>query len=485
MIPWTWNLTLALRLGCALGVGAGGVGIWHAWARRSWRLRNERMHRHFLDQMTERKSAEERLRRTLAMFQLTQDVTSAAGSARSLDEALQCSLDIICTYSGWPVGHVLRPEEGQAHLVPTGIWHLEDPHEHEAFLRRAERQPLRPSKGLPGRAWSVRRVAWSHFMDGDETSGLQARALEVGLTFGLAIPVLNDDELVAVLEFFSPPIPDPDPVVLDALSGAGRQLGLVAERLRDQETMGLLNGQLVELNEQKNQFLAIASHDLKNPLNAIALAGEAILLPDLETSERDDLARNVVKEAHRASRLIQRLLDVSAIESGRFQMQVKPVLLVDALVRVQTLFQERASAKGQAIRIEFPDGDPAALADSELLDQALENLVGNALKFMPVGPPVRTVHLSCRVQGEHAEIEIRDEGPGFSSDDRGRAFGRFVRLGARPTGGESSNGLGLSIVQKVIHAMHGTVELESQLGRGSTFRISLPLATQSSTSDAM
>jgi len=429
--------------------------------------------------MAERKTAEENLRRTLAMFQLTQDVTAAAGAARSLDEALQCSLDIICTYTGWPVGHALRlvePEEGHPHLVPRGLWHLEDPREHEAFLRRAEYRPLGLAKGMPGRAWSTRRVAWNQFPDNPESSALWMRAMDVGLTFGLAIPVLHDDELVAVLEFFSPPIPDPDPVVLDALTGAGWQLGRVAERLQAQETLEKLNQQLVELNDQKNQFLAIASHDLKNPLNAIALSGETILLPDLEPQERADLARRVVEEAHRASRLIQRLLDVSAIESGRFHLHLRETSLVDALVKVQSQFQERATAKGQAIQVLFPDHDPYVMADPEFLDQALENLVGNALKFMPVGPPTRTVFLSCQVMDGRGEVEIRDEGPGFSVEDQAKAFGRFVRLGARPTGGESSNGLGLSIVHKVVHAMQGVVKLESQLGRGSTFRISLPLA---------
>jgi len=476
---WILNPLLWLMLALSAGLGLVAGIVLGVRSRRRCNQRMEEAQRQFTEQMGEHARVEENLRRTLAMFQLTLDVAAAAGAAQSLDEAMQSGMDIICMYTGWPVGHVLRPEaqpDGSLRLVSSGVWHLEDPHAHEAFLRRSEQNPLARSKGLPGRAWTTRRVSWIQFAESPQEDGLKRRALEAGLNFGIAIPVFHEDDLVAVLEFFSPPVPNPNPTALDALAAAGEQLGRVVERLEAQELMAQLNQRLVELNEEKNQFLGIASHDLKNPLNAIALMAGTILMPDLEEDKWKGLARTIIDEAHRCSHLIQRLLDVSAIESGKFQMTLREVSLVDAMVHIQGAMQLRAESKGQAIQMSFPEDDIVVLADEECLYQVLDNLVGNALKFMPKGPPVRTVHLSCSLSGDQGVLEVRDEGPGFSEEDLAKAFGRFTRLRARPTGGESSTGLGLSIVHKLMRAMAGEVGLESQLGRGATFRISLPLA---------
>ena len=104
-------------------------------------------------QMADRTHVEDTLRRTLSMFHLLQDVTAAAGIARNLKEAIQSSLDIVCSYTGWPVAHALCPDfpaNGAPQLMPTGIWHLECPQDYEAFLRAGEQKSLAIGKGLPG-----------------------------------------------------------------------------------------------------------------------------------------------------------------------------------------------------------------------------------------------------------------------------------------------------------------------------------------------
>lgn len=432
-------------------------------------------------QIEDRCHAEDTLRRTLTVFQLLQDVTSAAGSAHSLERAIQESLDIICSYTGWPVAHAFFPTypEGMApQLQPAEIWHLESPHDYESFLRAGEQKPLTIGKGVPGKAWSSRWVVWSRYIDDPRSNSFFRRALEVGLVMGYAIPVFRNEDLVFVLEFFSPPTPDPDGTMLDALAGVGEQLGRMAERLQAEEDLSQLNQRLVELNDEKNQFLGIASHDLKNPLNTLGLMGELLVSGGLPPEEVADLGRRISDEAQRTTRLIQKLLDVTAIESGRFNLRLGEVSLGEALMQVQAKYRPFAEGKGQSIALDFGGQDVVVWADPDYVQEVLDNLVSNALKFMPPGPPVRTVALVLSIREHHGIIEVRDEGPGFSEGDRAKAFGRFSKLSAKPTGGEHSTGLGLSIVRRLVEAMRGTVVLETQLGRGSCFRIALPLAPE-------
>lgn len=424
---------------------------------------------------------EDTLRRTLAMFHMLQDVTAAGGMAHSLNEAIQGTLDIVCSYTGWPVAHALfpaRPEQGPPHLQPTGIWHLEQPHDYEAFLRSGELKPLGMGKGLPGKAWSSGRVVWSRYLEDPSSTAFFRRAVEVGLILGFAIPVFRNEELVFVLEFFSPPIPDPDATMLNALAGVGEQLGRMVERLQAEEELANLNLRLVELNDEKNQFLGIASHDLKNPLNSMGLMGELLMSGDLQAEEVVDLGRRISHEARRTSQLIQKLLDVTAIETGKFNLKPRETSLADTLMQVQAKYLDRAQAKGQAIALDFGGQDVLVWCDPDYLQEVLENLVSNALKFMAPGPPTHTVTLRiCQGEGL-GHLDVQDEGPGFSDEDQSRAFGRFAKLSARPTGGEHSTGLGLSIVRRLMEAMGGQVSLESQMGRGSRFRLSLPLAPE-------
>jgi signal transduction histidine kinase len=426
-----------------------------------------------------RQQVEEDLRRTLAMFQLLQDVTSAVGMARSMEGALQSTLDIISGYTGWPVSHAFLAEtsaDGILRLRPCGIWHLESPREYEAFLRGAEPESIAMGKGLPGKAWSSRRAVWTNFIRDAHAPGICRRALQVGLTTSIAVAIFHDDELIAALEFFSPPIPDPDDTMVNALEGIAKQLGIVTERLQAEEAVEKLNRRLVEMNEEKNQFLGIASHDLKNPLNTIALTAELLMTGELNSEEIVEMGSRISKEAHRTALLIQKLLDVTAIESGRFNLRFGEVSLGELLLQIQGKYQERAARKGQQVVLDLGGGDTPVWADRDYLYEVIDNLMSNALKFMASGPPVRTVTLALSQQDGHGVLEVRDEGPGFTEADKVKIFGRFTKLSARPTGGEGSTGLGLAIVKKLVESMRGQVMLESQLGRGSTFRVSIPLA---------
>lgn len=242
-----------------------------------------------------------------------------------------------------------------------------------------------------------------------------------------------------------------------------------AEVHRQNDTLARINQHLGRLNEEKNRMLGIAAHDLRNPLGGIGMLAD-LLLEDPQPPEAESIGQRILRLCREMTTLIERLLDTSRIDAGHLSLHMEAVdagiLLKEAVERHRLA----AEAKGLAIELDLGEEDlPALLADPIHLKEALDNLVGNALKFMPKGPPPRRVVLRARP----GLIEVEDEGPGFTEEDMEHAFERFRRLSARPTAGEGSTGLGLSIVKSLIEAMGGEIALQSEPGRGATFRIQL------------
>lgn len=245
-----------------------------------------------------------------------------------------------------------------------------------------------------------------------------------------------------------------------------------AEVRRQNDTLARINQHLTRLNEEKSNMLGIAAHDLRNPLSAIGLYTEGLL-----EDGGDPASEAALKKIHKLTKemalLIERLLNSSRIEAGQLTLHMEGVDVCALLRELVSRHQAAAQAKGLELRVDVPDeGLPDMLADPFHLMEAMDNLVNNALKFMPKGPkglPMRQVLLRARP----GVIEVQDEGPGFSEADRAHVFERFSRLSARPTGGESSTGLGLYIVKALVEAMGGEIELQSEAGHGATFRIYL------------
>lgn len=233
------------------------------------------------------------------------------------------------------------------------------------------------------------------------------------------------------------------------------------------------NQHLTHLNNEKNELMGIAAHDLRNPLTVIL--GNA----ELMTGTRDlnilaKLSSNTRSVAIRMRDLIANLLDVNAIEQGKFSVK-KEQCDIKALIE-QSLEhnQSAATKKKTTFRVGISEG-LWALGDRAAVLQILDNLVSNALKY---SAPNTTVHVHALPEKNNILINVRDEGPGISEADQKKLFQKFTRLTARPTGGESSTGLGLAIVKKLAEAMNGSVGCVSALGAGSTFALRLPVTSQ-------
>lgn len=244
----------------------------------------------------------------------------------------------------------------------------------------------------------------------------------------------------------------------------------LANRNRDLE---IANHQLTGLNQEKNDLLAIAAHDLKNPVASIK--GMANLLAErLEKWPPEKIASRLLSIgnlADRTQRIIGNLLDINALESGLFTFNPQVLPLDGLIAGLIKDWETRFEAKQQVCM--WVSNELSVFADRQALIQVLDNLISNASKY---APHESTIQILTEQNGNTVRITVRDQGPGIASHEMGRLFLKFSRLSAMPTGGEHATGLGLSIVKRLVEDMQGRVRCESQLGHGAAFIVELPAA---------
>ena len=244
-------------------------------------------------------------------------------------------------------------------------------------------------------------------------------------------------------------------------------------RVRTHLELKLARERLREMNDEKNEFMGIAAHDLRNPLSAIKGYAEMVMedAQDLQHRELEENGRRIQETAARMAEMVQNLLDANRIERGEMQLQLAPIDLATAVATVLETQRPRAVAKQQILNWQNDAGPGPVLADATVLTQVIENLVSNAVKY---SPPGRNIFVRLKKSPEGVRFEVQDEGPGLSAEDQKKLFGKFARLSAKPTGGENSTGLGLSIVKKMVEAMNGKVWCESEPGKGAAFIAEFP-----------
>ena len=223
----------------------------------------------------------------------------------------------------------------------------------------------------------------------------------------------------------------------------------------------------------ESELLQIAAHDLKNPLQVVIGHAEMAEASIREGRPTGEFVVHIRHAAQRMLGILTHLLDASAMDAGKLALRPDRLDLGDVARLVVENNGPAARRKSQALELVL-DGDLPVVGDADRLVEVIENLVGNAIKYSPLSS--RIVVAGRRRDGR-AVIEVTDAGPGLSEDDKRRMFGRFQRLSATPTGGESSTGLGLSIAKQLAELMGGEVSAASAgRGRGACFTLSMPIA---------
>ncbi len=232
--------------------------------------------------------------------------------------------------------------------------------------------------------------------------------------------------------------------------------------------------QIRRLEGMRRDFVANVSHELKTPLTAIRGFVETLVDDtEMEDVRRQHFMRRINDQTQRLSAIVTDLLTISRIESGGTEMEREALDLRDVARDCVRLLAPTAEAKGLQLTVELTEEPVRVLGDREALRQALSNLVDNALKYTPEGGKV---WLRVRTEERMAVAEVQDTGIGISPQDQQRIFERFYRVDKARSRELGGTGLGLSIVKHITLALGGRVSLDSSLGKGSTFRMELPLA---------
>jgi len=246
-------------------------------------------------------------------------------------------------------------------------------------------------------------------------------------------------------------------------------------RVRSQLTFKAMRDRLAQFAEDKDELIGILAHDLKNCLGGMNMSAQLLheQIMHCQDGRMIQLAENLLHTSAQSLAFVKGYLANAASDQG-FVPKLDVANLADAASRIVWQHQEAAQRKRIQILTDFAAGNAEVVADLSALDQVLDNLISNALKF---SPPGRKVFVSVRGASGCVECVIRDEGPGFSEADRAKMFRRYGRLSARPTAGEPSTGLGLSIARKLVELMEGELKCESQAGKGAAFTVRLPRPT--------
>ena len=420
--------------------------------------------------ITQRKRVEQRQATLL-------DVTRALAESASLKDVAAPILEAVCENLEWDLGALWTVDRDAGVLRCVDVWHRPSVTlvEFEAVTRE---WTFASGVGLIGRVWKSGEPAWIADVVSDDNFPRAPMAAREGLHGAFALPIRFGDDVHGVIEFFCRAVRRPDQELLAIMSNLGSQIGqFIARRRAEEERAQLLTREQAArreaetANRSKDQFLAMLSHELRTPLSAI-LGWTHILRAGSVPEGGVARALEVIeRNAKVQTDLIEDLLDVSRIESGKLTLEIRPVDSVPVVEAAIDAMRSAIDAKQIHLETALEASGAQIAGDPGRLQQVVWNLLSNAIKFTPQGGRVtiRLERINSRIQ-----ITVHDEGMGIHPDFLPHVFERFQQApGGRRGGGL---GLGLTIVRHIVDLHGGTVEAASPgEGRGATFTVTLPV----------
>ena len=306
--------------------------------------------------------------------------------------------------------------------------------------------------------------------------------LQAGFRAVLVVPLLRPDRVLGALVVRRREPGEFPKATVDLLQTFAAQSVLAIQNARLFTEIEEKGRQLAVASQHKSQFLANMSHELRTPLNAIL--GYTELIIDQIYGEVPDKMNGVLERVQSNGKhllgLINDVLDLSKIEAGQLTLTVASYSLADVMHSVVSAVEALATEKKLALKLEAPSNLPAGRGDERRITQVLLNLVGNAIKFTDKGE----VAIAASAQNGTFNIAVRDTGPGISAADQLKIFEEFQQADNSTTKTKGGTGLGLAISKRIIEMHGGSISVDSSLGAGSTFTVSLPVKVQQGTERA-
>ncbi|MBI3407371.1 MAG: HAMP domain-containing protein [Planctomycetes bacterium] len=241
---------------------------------------------------------------------------------------------------------------------------------------------------------------------------------------------------------------------------------------RKVDELAQANMALYESNRLKSDFLGTMSHELRTPLNSILGFSDVLLSSDLLNDKQHRWVQNIQTSGQKLLALINDILDLAKIEAGKMQVRIEEFSLQDVSEGLLNMFRPLAEKKNIDLRSQIDPEIPVLRQDLTKFQQILQNLLSNAIKFTPEGG---RVHLKAEADGRSLNLTVTDTGVGIAPEEQELVFQKFRQSGNPLTREHAGTGLGLSIVRELAKLLGGEILLQSELGRGSTFTLRLPL----------
>jgi signal transduction histidine kinase len=286
----------------------------------------------------------------------------------------------------------------------------------------------------------------------------------------LALPIVSEDEVVGVLNVEDTKLyafDDTDILVLETLCD---QIGSAVRNARLFDEIKRTNERLVELDRLKTDFVGIVSHDFRTPLSTIMLAAKSLLRKEVNADRLREYLNIIVDQAGRLSLLAEDTLSIAKIESGQLSYQFK-------IVNVEGIIQEAVSMVKISARHSFNSSIEMSCSyvrgDQNKLRQVLQNLISNAVKYSPAGGQIRVSVVPSEEQPDEVLFTVSDEGLGIPEEYLGKLFQKYARVDTGEAGKIKGTGLGLWICREIIKAHGGKIWVDSEVGKGSKFNITV------------
>jgi signal transduction histidine kinase/DNA-binding response OmpR family regulator len=339
-----------------------------------------------------------------------------------------------------------------------------------AFASRETRLPewsgFPLSQGVIGRAF---REQVTQLVD-DVTQDVDYRPWAAFTKSEVAIPILSGDEVVAILDIEGDVVRAFDQGQVITLETLADGLGIALRNAELFKALEETNSRLVELDRTKSELVHIVAHDFRAPLSAILAYAELLeWKPEAPGHERQERVGGIVRAARHMAELMDKTLTTARLETGHMSFEFG---LVDLSELAREAGKRFSGDERHPLILEIPDFPLPSWADTARVAEVLDNLLANAVKYSPRGG---TVKLRVERGRENAVFSVSDQGIGISPQDRDRLFRPFSRVKDAETADIAGFGLGLYICERVARAHGGKLDLESEHGRGSTFRFELPL----------
>lgn len=420
----------------------------------------------FVRDITQRRRAERRLATEHAISQLLI-------GAQDLDGAAPQILSSFCRTLEVDVCELWLPGDDDNRLSCAFYHSNLASDEALAYREAALQQQIAPGEDLIGKVFQRREPMWSTDLERDCIFNRSQPAMAAGLASVYAFPLLLHREVLGVLCFATSEELPPNVALLEMMIAVGHDLGQFVRRSRFEHELGDARKAAEAASEAKSAFLANMSHEIRTPMTSVVGLTELLLASESDPS-RIEMLRMIQRSSHHLVELINDILDLSKIESGKLAVErvhCSPVNLIQDLASVMGV---RAKEKGLYFEVSFDGRIPATIyTDPMRLRQILINLVGNAVKFTNQGGVRIVTRYLGGLEPPRIEFEVTDTGIGMSEQELSRLFEPFSQVDHSVTRRFGGTGLGLCISQRLAGALQGEILVTSKPNVGSSFRLQI------------